>query len=270
MDAYRALLPGKRVTPLVFGWPERSVDLAQTNTYTACVFRQHGLPGLLVSDPAWPAAQVEQLVAEHGLRGLKPYLSLAPIELRNEDVTIYDFLPEEHLEVANAHGWIVMLHIPRPGRLKDPVNLRLLLEIERRYPRARVILAHIGRAYCETDMGNALDVLTGAERLLFDFSANTNGGVMGALLRAVGAQRVLFGSDLPATRMRMRRICENGTYINLVPRGLYGDVSDDPHMREVGTEEGEKLSLFLYEELIAFRQAAEAANLDAGDIVDVF
>lgn len=270
LESYRLLLPGKDVTPLVFGWPERSVDLAQTNAYTGRVCREHGLPGLLVSDPAWSAAEVEALVAEHGLRGLKPYLSLAPLELRTEDVTIYDFLPREHLEAADAHGWIVMLHIPRPGRLKDSVNLRQLLEIERRYPRARVIVAHIGRAYCPPDVGNAFEVLADTERLLFDFSANTNAAVMAQLLRAVGPRRVLFGSDLPATRMRMRRICEGGNYVNLVPMGLYGDVSDDPHMREVGPEEGERLSLFLYEELRAFKQAAEAAHLDASSIADVF
>ena len=38
---------------------------------------------------------------------------------------------------------------------------------------------------------------------------------------------------MPILRMRARRICENGIYVNLVPKGLYGDVSGDIHMREV-------------------------------------
>jgi hypothetical protein len=69
--------------------------------------------------------------------------------------------------------------------------------------------------------------------------------------------------------MRMRRICEEGFYVNLVPPGLYGDVSDDPHMREVSEEEGSRLSFFMYEELLAFRQAAEAVGLSAEDVADV-
>ena len=85
-----------------------------------------------------------------------------------------------------------------------------------------------------------------------------------------GPRRILFGSDLPILRMRMRRICENGVYINLVPPGLYGDVSDDPHMREVSPQEGAKLSFFMYEELLAFRQATEATGLDDADLEDVF
>jgi hypothetical protein len=70
--------------------------------------------------------------------------------------------------------------------------------------------------------------------------------------------------------MRMRRICESGFYVNLVPPGLYGDVSDDSHMREVSAEEGRRLSVFMYEELLAFRQAAQAVGLNAEDLADVF
>jgi hypothetical protein len=41
-------------------------------------------------------------------------------------------------------------------------------------------------------------------------------------------------------------------------------------MREVTPAEGEKLSFFLYEELFAFRCAAEAVGLSAADVQDVF
>jgi predicted TIM-barrel fold metal-dependent hydrolase len=164
---------------------------------------------------------------------------------------------------------MIALHIPRSGRLKDPVNLEQMVEIEKRYPNACVVIAHIGRAYCNSDVGNAFEVLAETENMLFDFSANTNGDVMAQLLRAVGPKRVLFGSDLPIVRMRMRRVCEGGVYINLVPPGLYGDVSDDPHMREVTPEEGENLSYFMYEELFAFRRAAEEVGLTAEEVEDV-
>jgi microsomal dipeptidase-like Zn-dependent dipeptidase len=103
----------------------------------------------------------------------------------------------------------------------------------------------------------------------FDFCANTCAYAMEQLLRAVGPKRVVFGSDMPVTRMRMRRICEDGVYVNLIPRGLYGDVSDDPHMREVSDEGEAQLSFFLYEELLAFRQASEAAGLSDADVADV-
>lgn len=270
LETYRLLLPQQTVTPVIFGSPGRSVDLNASNAYASDSARTHNLPALLVSTPAWSADEVKRRVQEGGFLGLKPYLSFAPPEIPGGDITVFDFLPHAHLEVADAHGWVVMLHIPRPARLRDPVNLSHLLEIERRYPRVRLIVAHIGRAYCGEDVGNAFEVLKDTTQMAFDFSANTNAWVMEQLLRAVGPQRVLFGSDLPILRMRMRRICEGGNYINLVPPGLYGDVSGDPHMREVGADEGAKLSFFLYEELGAFRQAAEAVALTHSEVEDAF
>ena len=81
---------------------------------------------------------------------------------------------------------------------------------------------------------------------------------------------ILFGSDLPVARMRMRRVCEDGVYVNVIPRGLYGDVTGDVHMREVDPPEADELSFFMYEIIDAFRRAAEATGLTRGDIEDVF
>jgi predicted TIM-barrel fold metal-dependent hydrolase len=267
---YRLLLPDQAVTPVIFGWPERDTDLERNNAYTGRVAREHGYPAFLVTAPEWTAQELERRVTAGGFVGLKPYLNRAPVHIPSAEITIYDFLPHAHLEVADQHGWIVLLHIPRPQRLKDPVNLAAMREIERRYPRARLVYAHIGRAYCPEDVGNALEVLSDTERLHFDFSANTCAPVMEMALRTFGPQRLLFGSDLPIVRMRMRRICTDDGYVNLVPPGLYGDVRDDPRMREVSPEEGKSLSFFLYEMLFAFRRAAEAVGLSSADIEDVF
>ena len=270
LRTYGLLFPEKTVTPVIFGFPRRAVSPDPSNDYVADAARLHGLPALMLSIPEWSGEEVERRVEAGGFFGLKPYLSYAPYHLAADQVTIYDFLPHCHLEAADRHGWLVMLHIPRSARLKDAANLQHLLEIGRRYPRAQVIVAHIGRAYCPEDVGSAFDVLRDTEHLLFDISANTNAWVMERLIRSVGPGRILFGSDLPILRMRMRRICENGRYVNLVPPGLYGDISGDVHMREVSPEQAASLSFFMYEELLAFRRAAEATGLTQTDLDGVF
>jgi hypothetical protein len=247
--------------------PESAEDL---NAYVSDCARKHDLPALLFAMPEWDETEVERRVREGGFLGIKVYLNLAPAYLPRREIRIFDFLPHARLEVMHQHGWIVMLHVPRDDRLRDPVNLAQILEIERRYPRIRLILAHVGRAYCNEDVGNAFEVLKDTEHLVFDFSANTNAWVFARMLEAMGPKRVLFGSDLPILRMRMRRICEEGRYINLVPKGLYGEVSGDPNMREVEGEEAERLTLFMYEELLAFRKAAEETALTRSDLEDVF
>jgi predicted TIM-barrel fold metal-dependent hydrolase len=270
LETYRLMLPKQEVTPVVFGWPERDANLEMTNTYASQVARGRGLAALLVTTPDWSGEEVERRVQEGGFLGLKPYLNRAPLGIPSAEITNFDFLPNAHLEAADRHGWIVLLHIPRPDRLRDPVNLAQMLEIEERYPNLHLLIAHIGRAYCPEDIGDAFEVLRPSKRMVFDFSANTSPYVIEGALRAFGPQRLVFGSDMPILRMRMRRICEDGFYVNLVPPGLYGEVSGDPHMREVDAEEGEQLSFFLYEQLYAFRCAAQAVGLSRGDIEDVF
>lgn len=270
METYRLLLPGKKVTPLVFANLPQDDNLEAVNAYVAECSRRVGVPALVFSEPGWSAGELESRIVAGGFVGAKSYLSLAPAYIPGKEIRIFDFFPRHHLEVLNRHGWLVMLHVPRAGRLKDPVNLAQLLEIERDYPDLKLIVAHIGRAYCGEDVGNAFEVLAATRRMCFDFSANTNDGVMEQLLRCVGPQRVLFGTDLPILRMRMRRIVRDGRYINVVPRGAYGDVSADPNMAEVDGAEANALSFFLYEELAAFRRAAERVGLTRPELEDVF
>ncbi len=271
IETYELLFPGKSVMPLMFSFVEsHEDDFEAANAYVGQAAREHGFAALVFAAPQWSAQRLEREIREGGFLGMKVYLTLSPANIPVDQIRIFDFLPHHQLEVLNEHGWIVMLHIPRSGRLRDPVNLADMLEIERRYPNAKVIIAHVGRAYCPEDVGDAFAVLRETKRLLFDISANTNAAVFEQLIRTVGPRRILFGSDLPITRMRMRRICEKGNYVNLVPQGLYGDVSDDKHMREVEREQADALSFFLYEGIDAFRRAAQAAGLTPEDITDVF
>ncbi|MEA4945672.1 MAG: amidohydrolase family protein [Propionicimonas sp.] len=267
-ETYRRLFPGKQVTPAIFGNIDTNVDILANNAHVAADARISGLPALAVSHPNWTAAEFEQRVLDGGFAGCKPYLNFAPTDIPSAEIEIFDFLPRTHLEVADRHGWVVMLHIPRPGRLGDPVNLRQLAEIDRDYPHARVIVTHIGRAYALEDIGEGMNVLAATRNLLFDITANTNTEVMRRLLDVVDPGRVLFGSDLPIFGLRGHRVVENGRYLNIVPRGLYGDVSDDPTMRE--TDDADGLTLMLYEEIAAFLDAADAAGLSRAQRDAVF
>ncbi len=271
IETYRLLFPGKSVKPLMFSFVEsHEDDFEVANAYVSRAAREHGFAALVFTPPQWSAEKLEHEIRQGAFLGAKVYLTLSPRDIPVDKIRIFDFLPHHHLEVLNEHGWIVMLHIPRCARLRDPVNLADMLEIDRQYPNAKVIIAHVGRAYCPEDVGDAFAVLRETKHLLFDTSANTNAAVFEQLIRTVGPRRILFGSDLPITRMRMRRICEKGNYVNLVPKGLYGDVSDDKHMREIDGGQADALSFFLCEEIDSFRQAAQAAGLTPADIEDVF
>lgn len=270
-ETYRLMFPGKRVMPVIFASPSNLKDIHLANEYVRnCCEKDLDCFGLFLSKPEWEADFFEKKIIEGKYKGAKVYLNFAPSSIAKNNICIFDFLPHHQLCILNKHQMIVMLHIPRDNRLKDPVNLQQIIEIEKKYPDIKLIIAHVGRAYCKEDVGNAFEVLEETKNVLFDFSANTNQWVFEQLIKAVGPKRILFGSDLPITRMRMKRICENGNYINVVPKGLYGDVSGDIHMREVEGAESELLTFFLYEEIDAFRKAAKSTKLKDADIEDIF
>jgi len=263
--SYTQMFPGKIVYPVLMGQP--TADKEKTNGYTIECARREKLPAMFCTSYDMPAETIRKALVEDGFAGLKPYLNNAPASTPPDEREIYDFLPREHLAVADECGAAIILHIARPGRLKDPVNVAQLMEIEQEYPGIKLIVAHIGRAYIESDIGNAFKILGESKRMVFDFSANTLDKAMIACLEAVGPKRLVFGSDMPITKMRMYRIEEDGIYKNVVPRGLYGDVSYDKNMKE---SDEENITTFMYEELMAFRRAAQAVGLTRQDVEDVF
>lgn len=264
-ETYELLFPGKSVSALFFANGEGDGN----NQYVAQSSKLTGWPALYFSHPSETAEEVEKHIREGGFLGVKSYLSLSPKYIPGPEVRIFDFFPKYQLAVLDKLGGIVMLHIPRNGRLKDPVNLAQIAQIKEEFPNIRLIIAHIGRAYVQSDIGNAFDTLDRYPDLMYDFCANCCDEAIEACLCHAGPKHLMFGLDMPILRLRTHRIQENGTYINLVPPGMYGDLGGDPHMREVSPEEGEKITFFAYEELLSFKRVAEKLGLSRQDIEDV-
>ena len=265
-ETYRLMFPGKDIQALIFTNADSS---AANNEYVKEASGRSGFPALYFSRPEQSADEVEQMIRAGGFLGIKSYLDMAPRYIPQAEIRIFDFFPKHQLKRMDELGAIVMLHIPRNGRLKDPVNLAQIMEIKSEFPNIRLVIAHIGRAYVDSDIGNAFDTLDQAPDLMYDFCANCCEFAITEVLRHAGPKHVMFGTDLPILRMRCRRIQENGTYINLIPPGLYGDPRQDSHLREVTAEEAEEITFFAYEELLAFKRACQTLKLTKQDVEDI-
>ncbi len=265
-QTYLDLFPGKKTIPVIFGTPSGYVD--ECNAYISKVSKEKNYPALFLNRYVDSAEFVEEQVIKGGFQGLKPYLHSCKPGVSGANAEIFEFLPEEHLKVCDKHGWKVVLHISKPDRLKNPTNIKQLLEIEQKYPNVKLVVAHIGRAYSPEDLGDALEVLgKNTQNMMFDFCANTYSYAIEKCIDIMGSKRVMFGTDMPITKMRMYRISENGNYINVVPRGLYGDsVHKDPHMRE---SDEKNITNFTYEILRAFKQAATNLALTKEQVEDI-
>jgi len=94
--------------------------------------------------------------------------------------------------------------------------------------------------------------------------------VMEKVLDLYGPDRFIYGTDFPIFRMKARRTVENGFYINEIPAGSLGDVSSDPHMREISYPEADKITFFIYEEINACRLACQRMGLGKEDVHTIF
>lgn len=272
-ETNRLLFPDNEVVSILYGDCSSSIDRKACNEYVAQSARANNFGALYLAHPGQSAEELERAVLAHPeFKGIKVYLQFAPEYIPADEIRIYDFLTKEHLAVCDKHGWVVQLHIARPKRLADPLNYRQLLEIEQNYPNLQLLVAHLGRAYANEDVGDALEYLKHTEKTVWDFTANTNDWVMEQVLRYFGPERFIYGTDFPIFRMKARRTVENGVYINEIPEGEFpkASIAGDVHMREIPYPEADKITFFIYEEINACRKACERLGLGKEDVEKIF
>ena len=267
-EDYSRMVPDTEVTGLLFGWISAKSDVEAHNRYVGQIVKAHpGWHGLAVTYPHWTAAQTKAQIEENGLCGMKPYITFVDSNIETANITIYDMLTKEQLELADQSRYICTIHLPRPGRMADPENIAQLLEIDEKYPNARIIVAHMGRCYSNEDMGDAFEKLRETKNLCFDFSGNTNSNVIKKGLETFGVKRILFGSDLPLSHIHLKRIYENGHYVNLINGNERPQINTAAYMRPM--LDAEQYTFFLYESIGAFRQAAIEQGLSRAQVQDV-
>ncbi len=251
---YRGLFPAQRVRALAFGNVYRETHIEANNDYVLAGLSdpRNSASGLLVTRPQWGPAKIEEAMAA-GFLGIKPYPDLAP--RGTHEVSIYDFLPRAHLAALNDLRGVLMLHLPRAGRLADPDNIREVLEIAENYPSIKLIVAHIGRAYCLPTAKQGLPHLADTPSVYFDTAAHLNADVFAYALETVGPDRLLFGSDLPVTLMRGVREHLGEKYINYTDGPYSWNVN-----RKTPAEEA-RYTYYLYEELRALVTAVRRLGL---------
>ncbi|MDH7601000.1 MAG: amidohydrolase family protein [Armatimonadota bacterium] len=245
----RALFPDLEVRVLAFGIPLREVDLERNNEYVldgASRFSQYA-KALYVSRPDYPASMLESAFSR-GFLGVKPYPDL--VLSGKEEPGVYDVVPRHHLELVNRRAGIVMLHLPKKGRIADPDNIRDLIDLSHTYPSAKIIVAHVGRSFCLPTAQSALPALVGLPNVWYDIAAVMNPDVIEYAIRTLGLDRVLYGSDLPITLIRGYREHIGEIYINYTD----GDYSWNTNRKPPDVEAN--YTYYLYEELKALIAAA--------------
>jgi len=254
--------PGRQTGALCFGFPDSKLDHEQHNAYVGGGADCRRFFPLRLLDPRRDnAALVNGDIDRYGFLGFKPYPDYArPDDIPNAEIP--EMLPDWAMAIAHERRLLVMLHIPRPKRLEDPLNRRQLRELCVCWPGARIILAHIGRAYYLRGITGLLDGLSGLPNLYFDLAMVQHWEVLAYLFRQVQLSRVLFGSDTPIGLAQGKAVEINHQYTYVTPRPWVLSLCDEKRKLQ--------FTSFLNEGLRAIQQAAAAAKLSRSAVAAVF
>lgn len=207
------LTPGRHTTGLFFPFPHAQVDVPASNAFLQQELAQRGGAfGQMLITPQHDPEYIREEVRRCGFVGLKCYHVYSAC-VPSFDARIEDFLPEAQVRIAHEEGLSVTLHIVRSRALADTANQDTIRRYCRNYPGLRLILAHAARGFNPHHTLLGIDALRGLDNVWFDTSAVTDSGAIEAIIRTLGHQRVLYGSDFPVSHLRGRCVALGDSFL---------------------------------------------------------
>jgi len=262
LTAGRLMFPEQTYHALVFGSPDPNGY--DCNDYVADEARKHEhlyplyIPAMKASED-----QVRKAVREGGYYGFKPYWNMVTWKPKQDDVTVIDMLPAPYMRVADDWGLVIMLHIPGSQRLASEQNLKDIQTLSRQYPHAKIVIAHIGRSYTYWSMKGHIEHIADLPNVYFDTSFVQDSMVYKVFFDHVDPAKVMYGTDLPISEVRGKRVWINTGWVDVSHDKLSWTASRDPQHPVQGT-------FMSYEMIRAMREGAAEAGLSDQDLRPIF
>lgn len=252
---------------LFFPMPSEGCLVERSNEYM--VEQLQSYPdscGLLMITPGMSKEQALPWFNHSQIRGFKPYC-LFSTEKDKLQSKISNYLPEWAWETAHDREAIIMLHIMRERGIADPDNQREIREMCRRYPRAKLILAHCARGFHAPDNEKGLPELRGLENVWFDFSVICEAEAIKSVLNEFGPGKLLWGSDYPVSHREGRCVTLGHGFAWLQK----SPVNDTVYWEKIQAGSPSAIPLYVgLESLRAMQQAADDFGLNSKDMQNIF
>ena len=203
--------------------------------------------------------KVRDDVRRLGAKGLKCYHSFAA---RNPtwEADIPEYLPEPLVKVAHEENLVITLHMVKERAVADPSNIRWIRHYCETYPNMALNLAHSARAFQPAHALEGLPQLTGLDNLYFDCSANCEAVAHQAIMRIIGHDKLMYGSDFWVSHHRGRSLGAADSFV-----WLY---EDSPVWKEKQTTI--KPVFIGLEHLRSLKWACWAEGLTDNQVQDIF
>jgi glutamate-1-semialdehyde 2,1-aminomutase len=258
-SAMKRWMPGREVEGLFFGYPSAGNDRVGENAWVKSQIDLTGRSrGLVLTAPGDDQEEVRRLLMSGVFVGIKPYRLYAEVADTRE-AGIESFAPEWMWELCHDYDGILMLHIMLADGITDVRNVEAIRRLCGRYPRCKLVLAHVARSFNYRHAREGLGQLVDLENVVVDTSAVTQAGAFRAAIEILGPRRVLWGSDYMVSELRGSCITQGDGFTWIHP--------------EIA---GERLTIFGQytmvgiESLLCLREACEDTGMTQGDLEDIF
>ncbi|MBN2553451.1 MAG: amidohydrolase family protein [Spirochaetales bacterium] len=256
------IFPERTYKAVCFGNPTPAADIDKTDSYTAEAGKSGWVyPLMLAGKGLRSREQIEQRLVGDGFYGYKVLLNWYGNDYGG--VTVADMIGAAEMELADKYHLVVLLHVPRSGRLADPEIQRGVRKLSRDYPNAQIVLAHCGRCYLPDQMKRAIHSIRDLDNVCMDTSMVMDPVVLQMVLEEIDSSRVLFATDFPVPAMRGRRVYVMDHWVDLV---MPGNPESDFRVQS----DNFRATFMVYEILLAIRRAAERVRLPQQRLTAIF
>jgi hypothetical protein len=267
---YENVYRGKTMAGLIaFPFPLREVRYEPANEYIArLAARDPRVHGFILANPRDTKETIRQYHAlqKSGRRfgGVKPYYDLLGknIPFSSLHTRLEEFVPDELLEFMDGERLVLMLHTSSTG-MGDPGCQRFVRRITARWPRIKVILAHMGRY---TDKRQFLEFMESRvwqhPNVFLEMSSASEPEVYQAALQHRELwKRLLFGSDLPFGLISGVEYCSPEAGLIFLTREEY--LWTDRQLHDRFKEQRAQLTYNTYHTIKALKDAVERLECNA-------
>ena len=261
-DGHR-IFPGREYRAVCFGYPTPSADNTKDTRYVADAGTRRGMyPLMIAGSPLGVPAEVLRHRLEAGrFLGFKVYLPWHGDDYGRTSVR--DMLGPNEMDIAQELGLVVLLHVPRAGRLADPDVQAGVRWLSEGWPGAKIVLAHCGRCYLPAEMERAIGSLRDLPNVYLDTSMVMDETVLRMVFDGIDSSRVLFATDFPVAAMRGRRVRVMDHWVDVV-------VGDYPASAYRVRAEGIPATFMALEIALAVRKAGFAVGMSDQQVRAVF
>ena len=262
-EAMARWMPGREVEGLFFGYPSAGNDRAGENAWlekeVSPLVQSSNSRALVLAAPQDDPAEVRRLIQTGVFVGIKPYRLYADVADTRE-AEIESFAPEWMWEVCHDHDGIMVLHIMLADGITDPRNIAAIQRLCRRYPRCRLVLAHVARCFNYRHAREGLHAIADLDNVVLDSSAVTQAGAFRAALEILGPRRLIWGSDYMVSELRGSCISQGDGFT-----WIYSEDAAAEKLTIFG-----QYTLVGIESLMCLREACEDTGMNGTDIADIF